>query len=332
MVISFAFSWNCISGCCSRAGCWFLWWDIISCSCISWFSVGECVCLCSLCAALPLSLRKPFIGHKLPEHLSAFCFALLSPFCGSQSWFWGGQRKGLYFWTLCTLCGYVFLYKLHETSIASALLLIVQLEWGNSSEWTGHGVWKYLHQYSLFSYISKINNNVEVLLLLVMNFHLCRKRGQLFQLCACWVTWEVGWHLIWEEQLFYLEKMTVSILSVSKVMHDVNKTFHKCHCSNCAFAGSYCLESLPRCSAALWRGYESFGAGFCPWRPERSWKTSFLGLQFNSAIRWLPRAAGNLLHQEQQGGCSAGEGAVHFTDKLREHCGNFSWAPLQWPY
>lgn len=34
----------------------------------------------------------------------------------------------------------------------------------------------------------------------------------------------------------------------------------------------------------------SFGTGFCPWRPERSWKTSFLGLQFNSVIRWLPLA------------------------------------------
>lgn len=81
-----------------------------------------------------------------------------------------------------TLSVDVFLYKLHETSIASALLLIVQLEWGNSSGWTGHCVWKYLHQYSLFSYISKINNNTEVLLLLVINFDLCGKRGCLIQL------------------------------------------------------------------------------------------------------------------------------------------------------
>lgn len=182
-------SLNCISGCCPRT-----WWCFFGeVSFLLWAAsdlpvlCGECVCACGVCVQNWLwhCVRKWFIWHKLPE--TPRCFLLCSlPSVGHRAVFEvarGWESLGLYFWTLHTLCGYVFLYKLHETSIASALLLIVQLEWGNSSGWTGHGVWKYLHQYSLFSYISKINNNIEVLLLVIINFDLCGKWGQLFQLC-----------------------------------------------------------------------------------------------------------------------------------------------------
>lgn len=158
---------------------------------MSQVSVGECVCACAIYVQnCPCRcVRTWFIQHKLPGTPRRFLLCSLpsvdhrsahrAGFEVARGW----DSLGLYFWKLHTLYGYVFLYKLHETSIASALLLIVQLEWGNSSGWAGHGVWKYLHQYSLFSYISKINNNVEVLLLLVINFDLCGKRGQLIQLC-----------------------------------------------------------------------------------------------------------------------------------------------------
>lgn len=74
--------------------------------------------------------------------------------------------------------------------------------------------------------------------------------------------------------------------SVSKVMHNINKTFLKCICWKSL---SFQKASL-RCPAALQEGCESVGTGSCRWRPESSWKTSFLGLQFNSVIRWLPLA------------------------------------------
>lgn len=110
-----------------------------------WVYLG---CLCQNC--LYGCVRKWFIPHNLPE--TPRCFLLCSlPSVGHRSArragfevARGGDSLGLCFWTLCTLCGYVFLYKLCETSIASALLLIVQLEWGNSSGWAGHGGMKVL--------------------------------------------------------------------------------------------------------------------------------------------------------------------------------------------
>lgn len=73
-------------------------------------------------------------------------------------------------------------------------------------------------------------------------------------------------------------------------MCSVRKTVFKCYRSNCAFAEiTELLESLsvPSC---LVRRCQCVGTGSHRWRPGRSWKTSFLGLNCNRGFRWLPLA------------------------------------------
>lgn len=71
------------------------------------------MCLCSLCPELPLSLRKPFIGHKLPGTPQCFLLCSALPSVGHRAGFEVAGGLGL--------PGLVFLDTLHSLWICFPL-------------------------------------------------------------------------------------------------------------------------------------------------------------------------------------------------------------------